>query len=382
MSTINSVRSTVTGKIRYKAQIGELYGMPIQVTLGFVIVHAYFTLMMALNPTFQELYLHTVDSLSPIGIYTLDSVSLVTSLFISFTIITLLYFSVFLHELGHAFASERYSYGTDSIKLWVLGGIAHLSKEPDHPRSEFVVAVAGPFVTVVIAAVSLGVGVLTAGVAPTSITTVFISLGFFNIFLLGLNLIPAYPLDGARLLKSILSIVVGTYERATLIGMKLGQFIALIGGIYAIVNIEIFLFIMCLVVFLISRGRESIMKTQQKILNYPSFSDSHETSPQLDTNRVVIGFGTLSETQWQKITHHWKQKGGRIACDVNDVDAVDKPENATEENEDILVRVYDDTNNPLEVHSSVEDENERISINTGRENEQGWITIGEFYNYT
>src|SRR5215216_6750548 len=112
----------------------------------------------------------------------------------------LLFACVLAHEFGHIFAARRYGIRTPEVTLWPIGGVASLERIPDKPREELVVALAGPAVNVVIAAVLiLWLGLSLDGAAMTELENPRASLlarvAAANIFLVVFNLIPAFPMD-------------------------------------------------------------------------------------------------------------------------------------------------------------------------------------------
>lgn len=144
--------------------------------------------------------------------------------------------SIVLHEFGHAIVARRNNIGILGIDLWLLGGLARMDREPESPGVEFRVSAAGPLVTLILAVGLLGAAFglntgpnsnleplqITAGVEPwlVALTT----LGWINVFLLFFNLIPAYPLDGGRIARSIIWKVTGDEHKATMISATLGRF--------------------------------------------------------------------------------------------------------------------------------------------------------------
>ena len=141
-------------------------------------------------------------------------------------------FCVVLHEFGHALAARRYGIRTRDITLLPIGGLARLERMPDNPREEVVVALAGPAVNIVIAAaVSMDCG-LTGGV-PWAAMMVHngtpVALGLFNvnIWLVLFKMIPAFPMDGGRVLRALLAMGMN-YVRATELAAKTGQAIAFV----------------------------------------------------------------------------------------------------------------------------------------------------------
>tara|TARA_R110002096_G_scaffold200639_13_gene384748 strand:+ start:2337 stop:3440 length:1104 start_codon:yes stop_codon:yes gene_type:complete len=153
-----------------------------------------------------------------------------------------LFTCVVLHEFGHAFAGRFFGIRTPDITLLPIGGLARLERMPTNPWHEFVIAVAGPAVNVVIAAI-LGLflylnptyGEMPEGFPPLSVSQLMVYMFMVNISLVVFNMIPAFPMDGGRVLRSVLASIM-PHARATSIAAALGQFLAVLGGLWAINN--------------------------------------------------------------------------------------------------------------------------------------------------
>ena len=152
--------------------------------------------------------------------------------------ILLIFLCVLLHELGHVFAARHYGVKTRDVTLWPFGGIASMERMPDKPSEELIVAVAGPAVNVTIAAMlfmlvrpHLDVETLPKIDDPSVSLTVKV-LGA-NIVLVVFNMIPAFPMDGGRVLRALLAMRMGNV-RATEMAARIGQGFAIVFGVLGI----------------------------------------------------------------------------------------------------------------------------------------------------
>lgn len=146
------------------------------------------------------------------------------------TLILLLFTCVLLHEFGHAFAARAFGIRTPDITLLPIGGLARLERMPEKPMQEFIVAIAGPAVNVVIALILLAIVAPQIDLDDLSVLDrpgkgLLIQLMVINIILVLFNLLPAFPMDGGRMLRALLATRL-EFSKATVIAARIGQVIA------------------------------------------------------------------------------------------------------------------------------------------------------------
>jgi Zn-dependent protease/CBS domain-containing protein len=173
---------------------------------------------------------------------------------------------VLLHELGHSLVAQLFGVKVVDITLLPIGGLARITKMPDRPYQEFVMAAAGPATNIALA-VMLSVGaiawlgpgkILSLALTPELLDTFLSDNGgqtllalliLNNIFLAVFNLIPAFPLDGGRMLRSLLAALI-SHRRATSIASYVGQMLALVLGLVALLNSNFFLGLIAVFIFI------------------------------------------------------------------------------------------------------------------------------------
>ena len=158
-----------------------------------------------------------------------------------------LFVSVTLHELGHSWAAIRYGIEIESITLWILGGIASLKTLPKEWNREFWIAIAGPTTSVLVAAVCYA-GVL---VLPDSLQASRFVVGYLaitNVVLAAFNLLPAFPMDGGRVLRALLARS-RPYGTATRIAARVGVVFAFLFAIVGVLNFQIILILLALFIY-------------------------------------------------------------------------------------------------------------------------------------
>ena len=165
--------------------------------------------------------------------------------------VLLLFLCVVLHEFGHAFAAKAFGINTPDITLLPIGGVARLERMPEEPVQELIIAVAGPLVNVVIA-----LGLFVAGGAQGLLNRSTVEGGgliaqllTINIMLVLFNLLPAFPMDGGRVLRALLATRI-SYARATQVAASVGQGFAFIFGFLGLFGPNPFLLFIALFVYI------------------------------------------------------------------------------------------------------------------------------------
>ncbi len=182
--------------------------------------------------------------------------------------LVLVFFCVLLHEFGHVFAALRYGITTPKITLLPFGGIASMKRIPREPIQELVVSIAGPLVNVGIAIVLL---IIKRGVFDWNAATHNFEAGsmidrllWVNIVLVLFNMIPAFPMDGGRVFRALLSFFMPR-EKATLIAARVGQVFAVAGGILAVFAHQPILFVIALFIYFTAKSEAAFVETEHTL---------------------------------------------------------------------------------------------------------------------
>lgn len=167
---------------------------------------------------------------------------------------------VLLHELGHALMARRFGIGTVDITLYPIGGVARLARMPRAPGAEILIALAGPAVNFAIAALLATLGIVSASelaVASDLQPGSFLGdLLWINLGLGLFNLLPAFPMDGGRVLRAALSGWMGRV-RATSTAAKLGRTLAVVFGTIALIKTGNLIYVaLAMFIYFVSRAEE------------------------------------------------------------------------------------------------------------------------------
>ncbi|THE64665.1 CBS domain-containing protein [Salinadaptatus halalkaliphilus] len=218
-------------------RVGSLFGIPIKLDVTFLLILPVFAYLIGLQiePVVEVLNLSMGAGID---------VGMVTNPWwmpwtLGFAAALGLFVGVVLHELGHSLTAQRYGFPIDSITLWLLGGVAALSEMPEDWKQEFNIAIAGPIVSVLVGVGSYALFVVT----PESLDGarfVLAYLAILNVFLAVFNMLPAFPMDGGRILRALLARG-QPYARATQQAAAVGKIFAVLIGLFGLLSWNVIL---------------------------------------------------------------------------------------------------------------------------------------------
>src|SRR5438309_912663 len=217
------------GIFKRQILIARVYGIPVRIDYRWFIVFAMSVALIAANVRKYPLQLGSFR-IPPTGDVLAWTLGIVTTL--------ALFASVFGHELSHALMGRTEGIEIEEIVLHPFGGLARLKTQPENPKAEFRIAVAGPAASFLFSLIAFGGMILTSTLHFDFGTAFFFFIGAGNLLLAVFNLFPGYPLDGGRVLRAIIWKRSGNIRDATRIAGFCGQLMALVliaFGIYMIV---------------------------------------------------------------------------------------------------------------------------------------------------
>ena len=233
-------------------EIGRITGIPIRLNITLVV---FLPLLAWLISREEQLgfYADVINGISPqtIDVAVIHSGS--TPELVGVATAVGLFVGVLLHELGHSWTARRYDVTISSITLWIFGGMAHMENLPEDWDVELYVALAGPAMSVLVGAVCYAL----LFVVPPAPTLIFVvgALAVINVTLAVFNLLPAFPMDGGRVLRALLARN-RPYAEATQIAATVGKGMSILLAVFAVLAFAPLLLLIAMFVY-IAAGAES-----------------------------------------------------------------------------------------------------------------------------
>ena len=224
---------------RSSIRVGSIIGIPIYLHYSFLLILPF--LAWSFGNNIKALAAH-----AEVPAAALDFSPYVWGLFIALG----LFGSVLLHELGHSVIAMRKSVSIRGITLMIMGGVAQLDEMPEKPGEEAQIALAGPVTSFLISAVCYAALPYTRPLDHPNLAFALAYVGYMNLFLGGFNLLPAFPMDGGRILRSVLARW-KPFASATKIAVDVGKALAFMFGIYGLINGN---FVLVLIAYFIYMG--------------------------------------------------------------------------------------------------------------------------------
>lgn len=267
----------------------RVWGIPIRVNVSLIV---FLPILAWLIGSGEQLaaYASIINSLTPA---TVDPAALaeVDRWVVGTAAAVGLFASVTLHELGHAWAAMRYDIEVESITLWILGGLASLSEMPKEWNREFWIAVAGPVTSVLVGVA----GILALFVIPPSATLLVFAVGFIaviNIILAVFNMVPAFPMDGGRVLRALLARD-RSYADATRAATRAGAMFALVFMILGVLAFSPLLILVAAFIYIVGKSESKAVVLDELLTGFRAGDLIAESDPVASDDSLASVFTRL-----------------------------------------------------------------------------------------
>lgn len=208
---------------RTSIRLGKIFGIEIRLDYSWFIIFTLVTISLFTyfkeNPNFQW--------------------DITTSLVVGIVVSVIFFASVLAHEMGHSLVARATGVPVHSITLFIFGGVARITKESERPRDEFIMAIVGPAISIALGILFIAAGLVLSFVNG-SVSKIALGLGAINVALALFNLIPGFPLDGGRVLRSIIWSVTQDFRKATRVASLIGRGVAYLFILWGVVQILYF----------------------------------------------------------------------------------------------------------------------------------------------
>ncbi len=203
----------------HSLRLGRIHGIDVYVNWSWLIIFVLFSWSLA-----EFFFPSFFPSWSTLTYWLLGAMSTI-----------FLFGSVLLHELSHSFVAQAQGIPVSSITLFVFGGVSNIQREPATARDEFLMALAGPAVSLLIGLVAYGLLRVADHGVPSTVRGFLLAMAFYNVSLAIFNLIPGFPLDGGRIFRAIVWSVTGSLRQATQVATAVGHafaYLFIFGGLF------------------------------------------------------------------------------------------------------------------------------------------------------
>ncbi|WP_266079526.1 M50 family metallopeptidase [Haladaptatus caseinilyticus] len=238
-------------------RIGSAFGIPIKLDLTFLLILPVFAWLIG---TQVDLWVETLNRLWGLGLTAEPLSSGMMPWVLGAAAAVGLFVGVVLHELGHSVVAMRFGFPIDSITLWIFGGIARLTDQPEDWLEELLIAIAGPVVSIVLGVASY----LTLFAIPIQLEAVRFVVGYLalmNLVLAAFNLLPGFPMDGGRVLRALLART-RPFAEATQTAAEVGKLFAILLGLFGLLGGNIILIGIAFFIYIGATG-----EAQQTVLS-------------------------------------------------------------------------------------------------------------------
>ncbi len=217
-------------------KIGSVFGIPIKLDLTFLLILPVFAWLIG---TQVADWVRIMNQIWGLGLAAGPLSSGAMPWYLGAAAAVGLFVGVILHELGHSVVSIHFGFPIDSITLWIFGGIARLTDQPEEWSEELLIAIAGPVVSIILGVLSF----VALFAVPTDFQAVRFVLGYLalmNLVLAAFNLLPGFPMDGGRVLRALLART-RPFAQATQTAAEVGKVFAIMLGLFGLLSGNILL---------------------------------------------------------------------------------------------------------------------------------------------
>lgn len=314
--------------------IGTITGIPIRINITVLVFLPVLAWLISREEQLS-LYAGLISSISPHQIDPSLIQTGTTPLLIGSITAVGLFLGVLLHELGHSWAARRYNVAISSITLWIFGGMAHMEDLPEDWNMEFWIALAGPVTSILLG----GVFYLFLLAVPDSLTVLAFIIGWFaviNIILAVFNLLPAFPMDGGRVLRALLARS-QPYSQATQTAAFVGKSFAVLLAVLGVLGINVILILIAMFIYIAasSESKATVIRELLKGVTVRDIMTTDTTAVSLDDSVTDL----MNQMVHERRTGHpvLNETGNLVGIvTLSNIQGIPEPDRASKKISDIM----------------------------------------------